>query len=240
MAERVDEIPGTRGGGRPAVYPWAEWLNGEVWKLTRSVPVLVPVGEPGHGEMSAGDFTVDVEKMRAYARNASRRRSQPMDLVTRVASEINEYGTKVSVIYLKASPRGEGSPPAVEGSPTPLVEVLKEDEPVQQNIDFDGMEVVRQEDVLSVGTSQFVLVEDNIEDRKPVDNSVDNPGGNAEPELDSVLLVEPDSVVRAEPVSVIPESEDIDPEEWSQIGLSEDPNDPFFIESEIVDNDSEE
>ena len=213
MAERVDEIPGTRGGGRPAVYPWAEWLNGEVWKLTRSVPVLVPVGEPGHGEMSAGDFTVDVEKMRAYARNASRRRSQPMDLVTRVASEINEYGTKVSVIYLKASPRGEGNPPAVEGSPAPLVEVLAVGgEPVQQNIDFDGMEVVRQEDVVSVGTSQFVLVEDNTEDRKPVDN----------------------------PVEIIPESEDIDPEEWSLIGLSEDPNDPFFIESEIVDNDSEE
>jgi hypothetical protein len=36
VAEVVDELPGTRGRlGRPSTYPWDEWLDGRVWKLTR-------------------------------------------------------------------------------------------------------------------------------------------------------------------------------------------------------------
>jgi hypothetical protein len=36
VAEVVDELPGVSGQpGRPPTYPWDEWLDGRVWKLTR-------------------------------------------------------------------------------------------------------------------------------------------------------------------------------------------------------------
>jgi hypothetical protein len=36
MAEVVDELPKVNGQlGRPPTYPWAEWLDGRVWKLTQ-------------------------------------------------------------------------------------------------------------------------------------------------------------------------------------------------------------
>ena len=38
MAEKIEELPMiANGGGRPAKYPWAEWLDGSAWKLTRGV-----------------------------------------------------------------------------------------------------------------------------------------------------------------------------------------------------------
>ncbi len=32
MASKMNEFPKTRGGKR--LYPWKEWLNGDVWRLT--------------------------------------------------------------------------------------------------------------------------------------------------------------------------------------------------------------
>ena len=36
MAEVLDEFPGRKfGKGRRQIYPWNDWLDGRVWRLTR-------------------------------------------------------------------------------------------------------------------------------------------------------------------------------------------------------------
>jgi hypothetical protein len=35
VAEVVDKLPKSRRGGSSPFYPWAEWLDGRVWKLTQ-------------------------------------------------------------------------------------------------------------------------------------------------------------------------------------------------------------
>lgn len=49
MAERIDNL--TRRPPRPAIYPWAEWLDGSAWRIRR-------------GE----DFEVSAESMAAQIR----------------------------------------------------------------------------------------------------------------------------------------------------------------------------
>jgi hypothetical protein len=60
MAERVDELPPVpKSPGRPAMYPWHDWLDGSVWKLKR-------------GE----DFAVEVRSFMSAANTAARNRGQ--------------------------------------------------------------------------------------------------------------------------------------------------------------------
>lgn len=43
MATTTAELP-ERRTGRPALYPWAEWLNGEVWILKHGEDFNPPPG----------------------------------------------------------------------------------------------------------------------------------------------------------------------------------------------------
>lgn len=44
MAKKVGSFPvETRRGGRSFKYPWAEWLDGSVWELTRGIDFQVEV-----------------------------------------------------------------------------------------------------------------------------------------------------------------------------------------------------
>ena len=38
MAEVLNEFPRRKkNGGRRSIYPWTDWMDGRVWKLTRGV-----------------------------------------------------------------------------------------------------------------------------------------------------------------------------------------------------------
>jgi hypothetical protein len=56
MAERLDSFPVRRSHAR-SKYPWDEWLDGSVWRLTQ-------------GE----DFTAKLKSMRVYAATTADRR----------------------------------------------------------------------------------------------------------------------------------------------------------------------
>lgn len=57
MAEVVDEMPSRAGRGQSQKYPWHEWLDGRVWKLTKGA-----------------DFEVTVEIMRCAFHNKAKSR----------------------------------------------------------------------------------------------------------------------------------------------------------------------
>lgn len=57
MAHEIDQLPGAGGRKRFEDYPWADWLNGNVWTLE-------------HGK----DFAVAATAMRAYVYRAARQR----------------------------------------------------------------------------------------------------------------------------------------------------------------------
>ena len=37
MAEILDVFPYRKIGGRPSLYPWKDWFDGRIWKLTPGV-----------------------------------------------------------------------------------------------------------------------------------------------------------------------------------------------------------
>lgn len=117
MAKQVKEMPPPSTAGATPKYPWSQWLNGQIWKLTQSV--LIPgsqTEENPEGVWTEGDFTVHPEKMRQYARNAARRRRPKLSLESRVSHEIGEHGLKVGVIYLRATPEVAGEVHEVGGA----------------------------------------------------------------------------------------------------------------------------
>lgn len=54
MAERIDNL--TRRAGRPALYPWVEWMDGSAWRISQGK-----------------DFTVSPESMAQNIRERGRR-----------------------------------------------------------------------------------------------------------------------------------------------------------------------
>lgn len=72
----------TKPGGRQEQYPWDNWLNGEIWELTRDE-----------------DFTITPENFAKTAYTAARRR----DLKVRTDSNQN-----VLVLQAYESPEGAG------------------------------------------------------------------------------------------------------------------------------------
>lgn len=96
MAETVEHMP---EGGSSAIegqkYQWEQWLDGQVWKLTETVTLEAVLDEVS-GEVVVpeqvveGDFSVDVEKLRSYARNAGKRRANPRTVRTKTQTEVIE------------------------------------------------------------------------------------------------------------------------------------------------------
>lgn len=136
MAQVVEEMPSAATGGNHAKYPWAEWLDGRVWKLAQSVTLDAVVDEASGVEVVPqqvveGDFSVSIEKMRTYARNAMNRRPENRDVRTRSDTELIEV-TRVAgeepvkveqkVLYLQTvesmKPKKSKSNPAAAGALT--------------------------------------------------------------------------------------------------------------------------
>lgn len=42
MAERIDKLEPLRG--RPAIYPWEQWLDGSAWRIRRGEDFEIPPG----------------------------------------------------------------------------------------------------------------------------------------------------------------------------------------------------
>ena len=79
MAQRVDQLPGGNKRGRPAVYPWEEWLDGHVWRL-----------------MQGEDFQGDAKGFKSTARSAAGRAG--LQIITRTTDE-------PGALYIQAAPR---------------------------------------------------------------------------------------------------------------------------------------
>lgn len=233
MAEQVSELPPASRAGRPQLYPWTEWLDGRIWKLTQSVEVpgsedLDEEGKPipGTRDRTEGDFTVDPEKMRQYARNACRRRKPPLSLNSRVTHEIGERGVKVGVIFIQAVPdiAGEVRPAGGERVTDEKVlqgrkkkakaaEVAAVPEPPSEAApagSVDGVPIVRQGEL-----------EQALEEGKPVESVVTVP--LAADEMEQVPFPEMAVPEEDEPEVV----EGGDPDEWEVISPEEDPDDPY-------------
>lgn len=73
-------------------YDWESWLDGQVWKLTETVTLEAVLADDGETvlvpeQVVEGDFSVGVEKLRSYARNAAKRRKIKRSVRTRSVVE---------------------------------------------------------------------------------------------------------------------------------------------------------
>lgn len=195
MAEIVEQMPQIRGRGKPPKYPWDEWLDGSIWRLVRG---RVPDEENGEVGFE-GDFVVKPDKMRQYARNASRRRVPPVELTTRVTTETVQHSVtgewiEVEVVYLKA----ELPEPAVvvefeEAGVEPVA--VEPQEPAggvtvipAADRTVEGMAVVREADVLADG--EYPLAE-GVQTTFLVEGGAISPQAVYEPVAEGAEVAEP-------------------------------------------------
>lgn len=73
MAERIDTIVPSRPG-RPAVYPWAEWMDGSAWRISR-------------GE----DFSILPDNMGRHLREHARRQGVPVQVSVNNSTDTIEF-----------------------------------------------------------------------------------------------------------------------------------------------------
>lgn len=201
MAEVVDEMPQMVTGDSGGKYPWEQWLDGRVWKLTQSV-TLEPVLDDATGVVLVGeqevegDFSVGLEKMRTYARNACNRRQPKLKLKSRTETEVievvrvpGEAPVKVGrkVMYLQSF---EAGPKLGEGAVT-TTEAPKDEQLALDLADVNAPAV----DEASVAAVQA--------------------------DLDGAVAAAGDAVRQSDIEQ--PEGEP----EWAEIAPSEDPDDPY-------------
>lgn len=210
MAEVVEEMPGLSTGGNHNKYPWAEWLDGRVWKLTQSVtlPELFDdaTGAPIVPEQVVeGDFSVSIEKMRTYARNAAGRRSEKKAIRTRsdtVVIEVQRHEAlppqrvEQKVLFMQAIPKMDEA--AAVGRTGPKEVVTGEDP--QQALDLDDVRT----GMAAAPDAELVA--------------------QAQAELDADVAVVGDVVRQSDIEQPEPDAE---PSEWVEIPPSEDPGDPY-------------
>ena len=204
MAERVEEMPvRSHGGNASQVYPWAEWLDGSVWKLTQSVSVE---GADGVVVVTDGDFSVKVEKMRSYAKNAGARRGARLKVTTRSHTEVGKLadGTeyKYAVMFV------QGFPLAEEAGEEPV----------------EGV-VVTAPDATAAATvvgERLVAAEDGEQLAMDLgDGAVENPGTSFVPGAAPAGLAPGDEILSGEAaplgVDVAEEGDDTDPDGWEEV-----------------------
>lgn len=210
MAEVVEEMPGLSTGGNHNKYPWAEWLDGRVWKLTQSVTLPEvfddATGVPIVGEQVVeGDFSVSIEKMRTYARNAAGRRSAKKAIRTRsdkVVIEVQRHEAlppvkvEQKVLFMQAIPKMDEA--AAVGRTGPKEVVTGEDP--QQALDLDDVRA----GMATAPDPELVA--------------------QAQADLDAAAAVVGDVVRQSDIEQPEPEPE---PSEWVEIPPSEDPGDPY-------------
>ena len=123
MAEVVEEMPGLTARGNAPLYPWDQWLDGRVWRLVEQVLLSAVLDDAGEvvvpEQVVEGDFSVEIEKMRTYARNAAKRRGHGYDLRSRTDRELiavarvpGEEPVKVErrVLFIQAIPKMTEAP----------------------------------------------------------------------------------------------------------------------------------
>lgn len=84
MANVVDDLPDMQKRGRPELYPWDEWFDGQVWKLIRDV-----------------DFAASPDGFRVTVAQAARRRGMKARI------RIREDDVYVQAEYLDAKKKGK-------------------------------------------------------------------------------------------------------------------------------------
>jgi len=204
VAETVERMPeGGAGSQSGQKYDWEQWLDGQVWKLVETVTLPAIMSEDGSElvvpeQVIEGDFSVEVEKLRSYARNAGKRRSVKRTVRTKTQTEVVEVvrvpgeepvRVKRKVLFVQGtdvSPTGgqAGRPTAAQARAA-----LAADE--------DGEQLTLPVDDASVMAAQAEL--DALAADAPVRQS---------------------DIVEPEP------SEDGEPE-WAEVPVESDPDDPF-------------
>lgn len=198
MAERVEEMPvRSHGGNASQVYPWAEWLDGSVWKLTQSVSVE---GADGVVVVTDGDFSVKVEKMRSYAKNAGARRGARLKVTTRSHTEVGKLADGTEYKYAVMFVQG-----------FPLAEEAGE-EPVEGVVAMGGQSFVPGAAPAGLIEEQQVL---DVGDGVPLVAAAALDGGQ------TVAPVPGDEILSGEAaplgVDVTEEGDDTDPDGWEEV-----------------------
>lgn len=234
MAEVVDEMPSGRESTNDQVYPWSDWLDGRVWRLTQGV-VLQAVLDEATGavlvpeQVVEGDFNVPLEKMRTYARNAGNRRSPKQDLRTRSETETIEVvrvageppvKAKRKVLYIQAIPKMEREKAA---TPAPA-SVTVTDEQLQ--IDLEAVEA--EGGTLDPGAVEAAQAEvqaemagmtESLAGLHPLPGHSFIPGAAPAGLPEGVEPVRQGDIEQPEPEAA--------PDEWVEIPVEEDPQDPY-------------